>query len=603
MTGMEPSSPGLVPPEPDAPDEGLAATEVAAIVAAYTRPHARWLLAAAALVVGGTGAAAAMVPLARRAAEAFSALTLPELNVVVAGAVGLFALRGALNFGQAVASSHVALAVTARLREDAFARLLQLDGVRTRGLRPAELATRLTGDLDRLRDALAAILAELVPSVLIILYALGSVFLLNWRLALATLLGAPLVGIAIARFGHHLHALAGEGQARVADVAVRTQETLSALSLVRAFGREAEELARFVRASQAHRRALWRAAWLGAAQSPVIATLQAAALAGVLWVGGWEILAGRLRPPDLLAFAAAIGIAIDPTLAVSHAWSRIQVALASARRVCALLTQGPLLAADPDAPPLGPVVGRLSVTGVAFAYPGAAPALEGVTLVVQPGEHLAIAGRSGSGKSTLAALLVRLTDPSEGEVALDGRNVAGIRPVELRRAVALVPQTPLLFAASVAANLRFGWPDATEADLWRVLRIAQADGFVRAMPDGLDTSVGEGGTGLSGGQIQRLAIARALLVDPAVLVLDEATSALDGDTDAALRDALRLHRTGRTTIVVAHRSAWLEQADRVVVLEAGRIVQAGSPAQLRATDGLYRRLLIAARDLKRQPDR
>ncbi|MEB3330382.1 MAG: ABC transporter ATP-binding protein [Candidatus Sericytochromatia bacterium] len=597
---MEPPRPR---PEPDHAEEGLAAPAVLSIVAAYLRPHARWLCLAAALVVGGTAAAAAMVPLARGAAEAFSALTLRDLNLVVAGAVGLFALRGALSFGQAVASSHVALAVTAQLREDAFARLLQLDEVRTRGLRPAELTTRLTTDLDRLREALAAVLAELVPSILIIAYALGSVFVLNWRLALATLIGAPIVGFAIARFGHQLHALAGEGQARVAEVAVRTQETLTALGLVRAFGREAEELERFVKASQDHRQALWRAAWLGAAQSPVVATLQAAALGGVLWVGGWEILEGRLQPPDLLAFAAAIGIAVDPTLAVSHAWSRIQVALASARRVCVLLTVGPLLQADPGAAQLGPVSGGLTLTEVDFAYPGGPPVLERVSLVVPPGEHLAVAGRSGSGKSTLAALLVRLTDPSGGEVALDGRRLSGIRPAELRRAVALVPQHPMLFAATVAQNLRFGWPGASEAELWRVLRLAQAEAFVRALPEGLETIVGEGGAGLSGGQCQRLAIARALLVDPVVLVLDEATSALDPATDAALREALRLHRAGRTTIWVAHRSAWLEQADRVVVLDGGRIVQAGPPAHLRAREGPYRRLLLAARDLHRHPER
>jgi ABC-type multidrug transport system fused ATPase/permease subunit len=342
---MDPTTSGPTPAAP-APEDGPGSEEVLEILAAYMRPHATWLVFASLLVAGGTAAAAAMVPLARRAAEAFGALTLRELNLVVLGAVGLFALRGALNFGQAAASSHVALAVTARLREDAYARLLNLDGVRARGVRPAEAAARLTGDLDRLRDALAATLAELVPSALIIVYALGSVFVLNWRLALATLLGAPVVGLAIARFGHQLHGLAGEGQARVADLAIRTQETLAALSLVRAFGREGEELARFVQASQAHRQALWRAAWLGAAQSPVIATLQAAALAGVLWVGGWEILEGRLRPPDLLAFAAAIGIAVDPTLAVSHAWGRIQVALASARRVCALLRAEPLLPCD-----------------------------------------------------------------------------------------------------------------------------------------------------------------------------------------------------------------------------------------------------------------
>ncbi len=535
----------------------------------------------------------AMVPLARYAADAFGKLTFGALNLIVLGLIALFALRGAFNFAQAALSSHVSLAATAQLREDVFARLLALDLAFHRRHRPADLGARLVADVGLVKDALAALLAELVPSVIIIFYSLGYVFWLNWRLALATLVGAPVVGLAIAHFGRKLHDLAGEGQVRVSDVFVRAQESLAAAALVKAFGREAEEAARFAAASQAHRQALWRAAIVGASQSPVIATLQTAAMGGVLWVGGYEIIQGRLAPADLIAFAAAIGVAVDPTLAVSHAWSRIQIALAGARRVVALL-EVPLPPPPPaDAPPLGQVAGALAAEGVAFAYEPGRPALAGVSVAAGPGEVLALVGPSGGGKSTLAMLLVRLGDPDAGRVTLDGRDVRTIRPAELRRAIAYVPQDPVLFAGTIAENLRFGRPAASDADLEAACRVAQAHDFVVALPEGYATTLGEGGGGLSGGQRQRLAIARALVADPAVLVLDEATSALDNATEEALRHALADRMRGRTIVIVAHRLASINGADRIFVLAGGQVVQAGTPAALLAEEGPFRRLVEA----------
>ena len=564
-----------------------------AALAPYLRPHGPSLALAAVCVAVGSGSAMAMVPLARYAADAFGHLTVGALNVIVLGLVALFALRGAFTFAQAAISSHVALAATARLREDVFARLLALDLAFHRRHRPADLGARLVQDVGLVKDALAALLAELVPSVIIIMYALGYVFWLNWRLALATLVGAPIVGLAIAHFGRRLHDLAGEGQARVSDVFVRAQESLAAAAIVKAFGREAEEAARFTAASQAHRQALWRAAIVGASQSPVIATLQTAAMGGVLWVGGWEIIQGRLKPADLIAFAAAIGVAVDPTLAVSHAWSRIQIALAGARRVVALLAV-PLPAPPPaDAPALGPVAGALAAEDVSFAYEPGRPALLAASIQAAPGETVALVGPSGAGKSTLAMVLVRLGDPDAGRVTLDGRDLRTIRTGELRRAIAYVPQDPVLFAGTIGDNLRFGRPDATDADLEAACRVAQAHDFIAALPAGYATSLGEAGGGLSGGQRQRLAIARALVADPTVLVLDEATSALDNATEEALRLALAARMRGRTVVIVAHRLAAIAGADRVYVLADGQVVQAGTPAALLGEEGPYRRLAEA----------
>ncbi|HEY9722893.1 MAG TPA: ABC transporter transmembrane domain-containing protein, partial [Oscillatoriaceae cyanobacterium] len=277
------------------------------------RPFAPQLVLAGVCVAAASASTFGLVPLAKFAGTAFGHLTAGSLNTLVLGLIGLYAARSLFTFAQSALSAHVALELTARLREELFAHLLAQSLRFHQRQRVADLASRLVQDLGVLQQSLAALLAEFVPSVVVIAYALGYIVFLNWRLALCTFVGVPLVGLAIARFGARLHAISTQVQARVADVFVRAQESLAAILVVKAFGREAGELARFGTANRAHADALWRSALVLAVQSPAIAVLQTAALAGVLWVGGDEILHGRLASADLLAFAAAIGIAVDPT--------------------------------------------------------------------------------------------------------------------------------------------------------------------------------------------------------------------------------------------------------------------------------------------------
>ncbi|MEB3196265.1 MAG: ABC transporter ATP-binding protein [Candidatus Sericytochromatia bacterium] len=551
--------------------------------------HVAALTLAALFVVLGTLTTAALVPLARAGATAFGQLSWQSLNGLVAGLIGLFALRSLCQFVQSILAHHVALAVTSALRERVTAHLLELEMRAFQRIRPSDVTTRLTDDLEQVRDALAAVLAEVIPSVLVIAYAIGTVTWMNWRLALASLLGAPLVSLAIARFGSRLHHLAAAGQARQAALAVETQEALQQLPLIRVFGHEGQRVLRLASASQAHRRALWRKALVLAAQSPTIAILQTSALAAVLWVGGREILHGRLEPADLLAFAAAIGIAVDPTLALSQTWSRVQMALASARRVAALQTWGPTMAWPEHSGPTLNLAGDLTCHHVSVTDSAPRPILQDISLRVRPGECLVITGPSGAGKSTLAALLVRLCDPSTGEVRLGSLALSAHAREDLRRAIAYVPQAPTLLAGSVAENLRLGKPEADLPSLRAACRIAQIDDFIDTLPHGYETRVGEGGLPLSGGQVQRLALARAQLVQPRIWVLDEATSALDPQLTTRLLDALLAQRDCMW-VLVSHQPEVVWRADQVAVLEQGKLVQLGPPRNLVDQPGLFSEL-------------
>jgi subfamily B ATP-binding cassette protein MsbA len=484
------------------------------------------------------------------------------------------------------------LAVTAKLREDTFRHLLGLELGFFARHRAADLSSRLVQDLGLVRDALAAAVADVVPAVAIVTYGLGYAFWLNWRLAAATFIGAPLVGWAIGAFGRRLHALSDRSQARVSDVFVRASETLAAIPTVKAFGREADEAARFAEANQAHRGALWDATVIAALQPAAIAVIQTAAIGGVLWVGGHEILAGRLAAADLIAFAAAIGVGIDPTLALSQAWGRLQAAGGALDRVWALLNADERLPEPVNPVPLGSVDGAIEVKDLVFGYDR--EVLHGVSLRAEPGEIVALVGASGGGKSSLASLILRLYDPWQGSVSLDGRDLRTIANAELREAIALVPQDPVLFAGTVAQNVAYGRPGASRQEIMDACLAANAHAFIQDLKGGYDAEVGERGNGLSGGQRQRLAIARALLANPRVLVLDEATSALDTEAAALIREALGRLMAGRTTIVIAHRLEQIQDADRVYVIEGGHVVESGAPKALVAANGAFRRLLDAA---------
>jgi ATP-binding cassette subfamily B protein len=388
--------------------------------------------------------------------------------------------------------------------------------------------------------------------------------------------------------------LSRQSQDRIADVGSYVGETLGQIKTVQAYNHQAQDRLRFAHrvegAFEAARRRITQRAWL----ITLVIVLVLGAVGAMLWVGGSDVIAGRISPGDLAAFvfySLIVGAAFG---AISEVIGELQSAAGAAERIAELLQArneifGPL---EGRVALPARVSGRLELEAVRFAYPARPdlPALDGVSLAVRPGETLALVGPSGAGKSTVFELLLRFFDPQEGVIRVEGTDIRQLEPADLRRSFALVSQNPGLFYGRIEDNIRYGRPGATDAEVEAAARAAHAHEFISRLPEGYRTHLGEGGLGLSGGQRQRLAIARALLVDAPVLLLDEATSALDAESEHLIQQALPALMSGRTTLVIAHRLATVQNADRIAVMERGRVVAVGRHAELVVSSPLYARL-------------
>ena len=430
---------------------------------------------------------------------------------------------------------------------------------------------------------------------------------LNWRLALGVVAVVPLVAFAARWVGVTIRNLSREIQDSLANTTAIAEEAIGAVRVVQAFGREPHETARYGVAVEALFEAARRRGLVQAVFWNVVAFLFLTSLVGVFWLGGREVLADRLTAGDLVAFIVyALNIA-RTVGGGSRLYTSFNSAAGASERLFELLDTAPEIADAPGAVPLpAPVRGAVAFEHVSFGYGTptldgtlSAPVLHDVSFRVEPGETVALVGPSGAGKTTLLALLPRFYDPDAGTITLDGHDLRTLPVASVRAAVAVVAQDVQLFGASLADNIRYGRLDATDAEVEAAARAANAHDFIAALPDGYATPVGERGVKLSGGQRQRVAIARALLKNAPVLVLDEATSALDSASEAAVQDALALLMRGRTTVVVAHRLATVRDADRIVVLDAGRVVETGTHDALVARGGLYASL--AARQFRDGP--
>jgi ATP-binding cassette subfamily B protein len=507
----------------------------------------------------------------------------------VAAALAVFLVQKIAQIGQDTLMADPALRVSQELRRQLFARLQRLDFGALEKLSAGDLTYRLTEDADRVGEVIYKTIQDTTPSALQLVVVLGYMIWLDWPLALATLLLAPLVALMVSAFGARVMTAAERSQKQVSDLAALLGEAIGGLPLVRAFAAEPWLQQRFDTEIDLHRRARYRTLELLALQHPVVGFIEAAGILSVLLIGAARIKAGGLDSQGFSSYVAALLMLIDPISHLTTNFNEFQQGQASLRRLRAIENEPVEPPDHPGARPLGTVSGELVLDGVSFGYQSSSPVLRQLDLHIRPGQVVALVGPSGAGKSTLFSLLLRFNTAQSGRVLLDGQNLADLRARDLRRAVALVPQQSSVFSGTVAEAIAFGRP-ATADQIRQAARLANAADFIESLPGGYDSRIEERGSNFSGGQLQRLAIARAVLGNPAVMLLDEATSALDAEAEEAVQQGLQQAMAGRTVLVIAHRLATVQEADLIVVLDGGRIVQQGSHDELMASGGRYREL-------------
>lgn len=516
---------------------------------------------------------------------------LDQLTLLSVSFVAVFLVKGFAYYGQRYLTTYVAQRTMKDIRDSLYKHLQSLSLAFYDKHRVGQVMSRVVNDVTVLESDLVSGVINIFYNLMTLIAGVGYLIYLNPRLTLLMLVILPAIIYTFRIFSNKIRIMSKRIQQSVADINDVLHEGLVGIRIVKSFVREDYEFARFTKQNQANFSAARKNAQLVSTLSPVVELLAAIGFSIVLWFGGYEVVNEKMTPGELIAFFTLALLIVNPLKSLSGLSHTIQRATAAAERIFELLDVTPTITEAPDAISLSPQInGAISFKNVSFAYDPGRPVLEDINLDIKPGEMVALVGSSGAGKSTLVDLIPRFYEVTEGAVLVDGHNVKELTLASLRETIGIVPQETFVFSGTVAQNIRYGRLGAVDTEVIAAAKAANAHEFIQDLANGYETEIGESGSGLSGGQKQRIAIARAILKNPRILILDEATSALDTESEALVQEALERLMEGRTTIVIAHRLSTIQKANRIIVLDKGRIAESGTHDELLARNGIYRNL-------------
>ncbi|OGC07083.1 hypothetical protein A2526_05305 [candidate division WOR-1 bacterium RIFOXYD2_FULL_36_8] len=556
----------------------------------YLKPYKRTILGALICMIFFSLCNIAIIPLVAKISEAIGNKDFYLLNITALIALGIYFLRGFVTYGQGYLMNFVGYRVITDLRLKVYTHMQDLSLDFFSSWRTGDIISRLLSDIQTIQSTIVGTITETTPNIITLFGVLGYLFYLNWRLTLLTLIVIPFLGIFISYFGSEMRKVSHHAQRKIADVSSILQEKVAGVRVIKSFAMEKHEVEKFHKENEQNFWAFMKQAQINVTQTPLLAFIQMVAILGLIWYGGVEVVSGRLSSTNLIAFFSGIALLADPVSRLGAISISIQGALASADRLFEVIDITPSVIEKPNAKALDIVEGKLELKNVSFSYENDAEVLKNISLAVNTGETVAIVGRSGSGKSTLVNLIPRFYDVKSGEILIDNNDIRDLKIYDLRKCMGIVPQETILFSGTIKDNISYAKIDATQEEVEKVAVMANAHDFIASFQAGYDTLVGERGIRLSGGEKQRIAIARALLRNPKILIFDEATSSLDTESEKLVQEAIDHLMQNRTTIVIAHRLSTVQHATKIVVLDKGQIVEVGKHEELLSKSGIYKTL-------------
>jgi len=557
----------------------------------FLKPYLSRMVLAGLLVMG---VAAINLALLRLAGTLWDVITVQHdqsrMTDMITVFLGLVVLQGLCSMGHSYLTAWISQRIIADFRRHLFAHLHTLSVSFFSRRRTGELLSRLMNDVTVVQSVVTETPIDSAKQLVTFVGGITFLLMMNWRLCLLILILLPLLVLVAKVFGRRLKSLSTSIQDHTAAMSTLIEEVISGIRIVKSFVQTQREETRFAAQVEQTLALTMRKAGVMAVFIPVISLLTFSAAASVLWYGGRQVIDGSVSPGDLFAFVLFAGILIGPFSSAARVFAQIREAQGATQRVFEILDTGSEVSDSPTATTLSSVSGHIRVEHIGFAYDPRQPVLTDISFEAKPGELVAIVGPTGAGKTTVMNLLHRFYDPTEGHITIDGHDLRQVTMDSWYRQIALVPQETILFGGTILDNIRYGDEKATQEEVVAASRAAHAHDFIMSFPDQYQTIVGEKGINVSGGQRQRIAIARAIVKNPRVLLLDEATSALDSESERLVQEALEQLMKGRTTFVIAHRLTTIQRADRILVLNKGRLVETGTHAELMEHKGLYQYL-------------